>query len=370
MSDIAIGETRKAHSGSIALDAVASHECDMDFLLRCSARIGRDLLLTQASSGNTSLKVNGTLWIKASGKWLANAGQQELLVPVSLSECLDCFRQGRPLTTYVVTSQGERLCPSIEVFMHAVLPHRSVIHVHCVNTLAWAVRADARARLSERLSGMRWTWIPYVPSGRALAREIQLASANCPGADVFVLSNHGLVVCGESCEAAESVLSQVQRRLAIPIRSAPKPGIELLERIRGRSSWRLPDSCTLHALGTDFISRQILEGGVLYPCQAIFLGQNPAILRVSENPFAPRSASRLLDASRPFLLVEGCGILINSKITAGELAVLRGLAEVVLRIEPGAPIRYLSDCEINNLLKADGHLYRASAENGARHTSA
>src|ERR1700728_4087306 len=101
MSDIAIGRTREANYNSTAADAYASYERDIDSLLRCSARIGRDLLLIQASSGNTSLKVNGTLWIKASGKWLANAGQQELLVPVSLSECLECFSQGRPLTTWI-----------------------------------------------------------------------------------------------------------------------------------------------------------------------------------------------------------------------------------------------------------------------------
>jgi hypothetical protein len=181
---------------------------------------------------------------------------------------------------------------------------------------------------------------------------------------VFVLGNHGLVVCGESCEAAESLLSEVQRRLAIGTRSASKPNIKLLERIRGASSWRLPDSDTLHALGTDFISRQILEGGILYPCQTIFLGQNRVTLRVPEDKVSSRKAIDPLDASRPFLIVEECGILINSEITAVELAVLRGLAEVVLRIEPGAPIRYLSDPEVTSLLAADSHLYRVSAENG------
>ena len=38
-----------------------------------SARIGRDPLLVQASSGNTSIKADRILWVKASGKWLADA---------------------------------------------------------------------------------------------------------------------------------------------------------------------------------------------------------------------------------------------------------------------------------------------------------
>ena len=38
-------------------------------LVRLSARVGRDPLLVQASSGNTSIKLEGVLWIKASGEW-------------------------------------------------------------------------------------------------------------------------------------------------------------------------------------------------------------------------------------------------------------------------------------------------------------
>jgi rhamnose utilization protein RhaD (predicted bifunctional aldolase and dehydrogenase) len=333
-------------------------------LLRCSARIGRNLLLAQASSGNTSIKLDGTLWIKASGKWLANAEQEELLVPVSLSECLECFRHGRPLTASIVSSRGEHLLPSIETFMHAVLPHRTVIHVHCVDTLVWAVRADAPARLSERLSGMRWMWIPYVPSGLPLAREIQLAITKRPDADVFILGNHGLVVCGESCEEAEATLSEVRRCLANNTRSTPKPKTELLERIQSVCCWRLPDSNKLHALATDPISRQILRRGVLYPCQAIFLGLSS--FWISEEQLRLEKRLDALDRSCPFFLVEGCGTLINNRITASELAVLEGLAEVVLRIHPAAPIRYLSDLELTNLLESDSHLYRASAENGSR----
>jgi hypothetical protein len=186
--------------------------------------------------------------------------------------------------------------------------------------------------------------------------------------NVFVLGNHGLVVCGDSCEAAECVLSEVQRRLALEARPASKPQINALKRIGRLSSWRLPNSAMLHALGTDRISRQILEGGVLYPCQAMFLGQS--LLRVTEEPFGCGGRIHLLDASRPFLVVEGCGILINNKITALELAVLKGLAEVVLRLQPEAPIRYLSDREVSGLLEADSHLYRTSAENGPPQLSA
>ena len=41
-------------------------------LRELSARIGSDPLLTQASTGNSSMKLDGVLWIKASGKWMVS----------------------------------------------------------------------------------------------------------------------------------------------------------------------------------------------------------------------------------------------------------------------------------------------------------
>src|SRR5438046_8923007 len=58
----------------------------LDPLVRLSARLGRDPLLVQASSGNTSIKLDGVLWIKASGKWMADADRYDMFVPVSLAE--------------------------------------------------------------------------------------------------------------------------------------------------------------------------------------------------------------------------------------------------------------------------------------------
>lgn len=249
--------------------------------------------------------------------------------------------------------------------MHAVLPQRFVIHVQSVDTLAWAVRSDAPAQLAERLSGLQWKWIPYVPSGLPLAREVQIASSAIPHADIFILGNHGLVACGDSCEKTESVLREVQQRLTIDPRKATKRNLRLLERVQRLSSWRLPDLEALHTLGTDVISRRIVKGGVLYPCQALFLGPTLTLLTAPKNLYDLPSRIDQVNASCPFLIVQGSGILVHDKITAAEYAMLNGFAEVVRRIETSAPIRYLTDCEVNSVLTADSHRYRMSADNNA-----
>jgi hypothetical protein len=130
----------------------------IDSLLRLSAEIGSNTLLVQASSGNTSIKIADTLWIKASGKWLAFGARDEILVPVSLTSARDCLSRGAPVDECAVEQSRVRttLRPSIEVLMHAALPHPVVVHVHWVNAIAWAVRADASTQLAER-SLQHWT---------------------------------------------------------------------------------------------------------------------------------------------------------------------------------------------------------------------
>jgi len=332
-------------------------EAVIDSLLELSARIGRDPLLVQASTGNTSIKVGGVLWIKASGKWLANADREEILVSLDLAGARECVKENRTFES-LADSPGSLSQPSIETAMHAVLPQAVVLHVHSVNAIAWAVRRDAPNRLKEQLSGLPWQWLPYTPSGMALARSVSKALSRHPQTDIFILGNHGLVVCGESCKAAEALLSEVEQRLAIVRRRAPEADLATLSLIMDYSDWVLPRDAALHALGTDPISRSILSGGMLYPCHGIFLRGGRRSSFASSDTEAP-----------PFLVVPRCGVLIDKSMTRPEYAMLTGLVEVVQRIDASAPIRYLRGAEIATVFNADSHSYRKLAENNAQTTA-
>jgi rhamnose utilization protein RhaD (predicted bifunctional aldolase and dehydrogenase) len=353
-----------------ARDSFPDVQSALDPLVRFSARVGRDPLLVQASSGNTSIKLDGVLWIKASGKWMADADRHEMFVPVSLAEARERLERHADLVSdpggaaaQPTRSAAQQMSASIETFMHAVVPHRVVVHVHSVNTIAWAVRQDAESELAERLSGLRWHWIPYVPSGRPLAQEMEKVASCRPDTDVFVLGNHGLVICGEDCNAVEGLLCEVERRLAIAPRRAPMARRGLLEQLACISPWRVPEVESLHALGTDATARRILRGGVLYPCQAIFLGQPAPMMPCSVPVSDVRDGVGGQYGHRPFLIVEGSGVMLSQKITRAELAVLIGLVEVVQRIGPSAPVRYLTQSDVAGVLSGDGARYRASAEN-------
>ena len=178
-----------------------TNHSEIQALIDVSARLGRDPLLVQAGTGNTSVKLDGVLWIKASGKWLAHAAREEILVPVDLVEIKSCIQRK---TDFVAQPSEHKLVPSIETAMHAVVPLSAIIHVHSVNTIAWAVREDGPAHLADRLAGLRWQWIPYVGSGLPLAREVEKTFSNSPQTEILVLGNHGLVRIGMAFAGSRS----------------------------------------------------------------------------------------------------------------------------------------------------------------------
>jgi ribulose-5-phosphate 4-epimerase/fuculose-1-phosphate aldolase len=324
-----------------------------------SARVGNDLLLTQASTGNSSIKIDGVLWIKASGKWMADAMCQDIQIPLDLNEITShCLRQN--------VDPAERFPgASLETAMHAVLPQRVVLHVHCVNTIAWAVRENAAIHLAQRLDGLRWQWIPYVASGLPLARKIQSALAASTEIDVLVLGNHGLVVAGEDCGAVEDKLCDVRQRLAVQPRQAHPADYAALVELVDDSCWELPDDEEVHALGTDAVAQDILSRGLLYPCQSIFSSATtPDLFRPIPCPYPCDPWQSQYD-ERPFLIIEGRGVIVRGNMTTAELAMLSGLARVVQRIPPSVALRYLTDAEIAASSDAVAHSYRELANQRA-----
>ncbi len=173
-----------------------------------TARIGTDRSLTQASTGNTSAKLNGELWIKRSGCWMSAALRDDIFIRLNLDEVAGCLRRDLDPSDLFAGA-------SLETAMHAVMPHRIVVHVHSVNAIAWAVRPDGLSLIQARLAGLRWQWIPYLPSGLPLATAIEEAWKRRPDTDLFILANHGLVVGGEDVRSVRALLFEVHRRLDI-----------------------------------------------------------------------------------------------------------------------------------------------------------
>ena len=311
----------------------------------------------QAATGNTSIKLGPKLWIKISGTWLADADRKDIFIPVDLAEIRARINKGTQCPAEYKDSSGASIQPSVETPMHGVMPHRVVIHVHSVNTIAWAVRRDGPAHVAGRLAGLSWQWIPYVPSGLPLALQIQRVTSSSP--DVLILANHGLVVGGESCGAAEALLRDVEDRLAAAPRSGSEPQWSQLERMAVREpGWRVPDDARVHALATDPTSRAILLGGTLYPCQAVSLDSSTAVISSDERISDSENRHQALYGVSPtFFIVEGTGVLVRQNMTITQTQMLLGLSQVVQRIDAEATIRYLTTADLDGLSTTDAHFW-------------
>ena len=180
----------------------AEDRAAFDAFLALSKEIGSDILKTQGAGGNTSFKRDGVMWVKASGTWLAHAGERDIMVPVEVAPLVAALRARDPsaekATDFVVAAlNASGLRPSIETSFHAVLPQAVVAHYHCVNAIALSVLAGRERLLAARMAALpdlTWAAIPYRRPGTPLAHEIDRVAARRP--DVLILFNHGIVVTG------------------------------------------------------------------------------------------------------------------------------------------------------------------------------
>lgn len=331
-------------------------------LNRLSARIGADPSLVQAAGGNTSAKLDDVLWVKASGTWLMHAETQDIMVPVALSPLLEAFEQDHPevengLRFVVEAKNPSALRPSIETTLHALIPHRVVVHVHCVETIAIAVRQDAETIIEPLLSGTDWAFVPYRKPGVQLSKAI--AERITPNTNVLVLGNHGLVVAADTVEQAERLLFETCSRLRQPARPAPLADIAALESAVAGSDYRIAPAPELHGTALDPVSCGFAVRGTLYPDHLIFLDRGSVCAEPGEDVEAVcRRVRQNGDAEPVSILFPGAGVVMHQTASPGALALARCLAEVTARIPEGEKLSYLTLEQEDELVNWDAEKYR------------
>jgi rhamnose utilization protein RhaD (predicted bifunctional aldolase and dehydrogenase) len=342
-------------------------------LVGLSARLGADLLLVQGGGGNTSCKSNNDFWVKASGTWLAQAETQDIFVHLRLNDVRAAMASHAPESALLALVAADGPRASIETSLHALMPQSVVLHVHSVNTIAVAARADAQSLLNQQLQGLAWAWVPYRRPGLPLTdaiRETLAKAAATP--DVLILGNHGLVVAGNDCTSAEALLHDVEARLALPARAPSPPDLNRLHAIND-AGWRIADRDLIHALATDTVAREIAMHGALYPDHVVFLGERAFTLPdAASDPLAARSLrAALRDASARglpepgYVIVEDAGVLLSPSLSSGADAMLGCLAEVGLRLRHEDPLRYLGIDDVAALMGWEAEAYRRARDGAA-----
>ena len=310
----------------------------IDELIDLSRRFGANPEFARGGGGNSSIKVDGVLYIKPSGVSLATLAADELIAlevepfldllgsrrgaapgladgPAAVGAGSEAGAEGAPVggTDEVMrVALAARLGPldqrrpSVETLFHVLLPERLVLHTH-PTTINFVTCANRGAELSEALFGDRVLWVPYTTPGLPLARAIR--DARCaleeriggPAPRAILLQNHGLIVGGNSAteivETSEWLLDVVrgaiagqpefnwgETRRAEPA-AARKALLAIAPALRAllATSDRLKvvafdDSANAVGMAGSALGHDLAGGGPLTPDQIVYAGSWPLVV--------------------------------------------------------------------------------------------
>src|SRR5208282_5432762 len=91
--------------------------------------------------------------------------------------------------------------PSVEIMLHAFLPHKFVDHTHASAVLSVIDQPDGEERCAE-VFGERLAFVPYLMPGFGLAKNaIEVFEKSRPSMGL-VLGKHGIVTFGDTAREA------------------------------------------------------------------------------------------------------------------------------------------------------------------------
>ena len=238
-----------------------------------SHQIGSQKNLVQGAGGNTSYKEDNIMWVKASGTWLSEAIIKDIFVAVDYKKIKKNIQNktNNPTSDSVISKSILR--PSIETTLHALMPHKVVIHTHPVDVLTWLVAENGEMLIDDKLTDFSWCWIPYTKPGENLTNTIKEKLKN-KSVDILFLQNHGLVIGGNSCDEAINKMNKLISKLKVKPRDLNVLDNELLNQYAKTLDMRVPKYSSIQSLAFDEVSFNFCNtrGGVIFPDQAVFMG--------------------------------------------------------------------------------------------------
>lgn len=339
----------------------------LDGIETLSKDIGSDPYSIQGAGGNVSLKIGNILWVKASGKWLSAAKTENIFVPVDYQALVSSSNKSAETTLTDFQLGQQLLRPSIETWLHAMLPQKVIIHTHSLCAIAFSVEKGGRERLSKVLKNFSWAWVPYIMPGRHLAEEIyQKFSSAQKKPNVFILENHGLVVAGGTLTQTKILLDDVEQALLRDFRKPSKKAFDL-RKIQISENWEIPNCNTVQSLAHDPNSFEVAQAGILYPDHVVFLGVECPIVKHSES--TEDASHRILQQTGccpSYLIIPNKGVLVKRHITPGQVAMIECLANLLLTLNPKKQIKYLSQSEVAELTNWEAERYRIMLDSSVK----
>jgi rhamnose utilization protein RhaD (predicted bifunctional aldolase and dehydrogenase)/NAD(P)-dependent dehydrogenase (short-subunit alcohol dehydrogenase family) len=300
----------------VARGAETGLEPDLALRLYTTRLLGSDSKLVLHGGGNTSLKTFArdrlaqkieVLRIKASGADMATIEARDLPA-VRLAPLRDLRAVETIADEDLLAIERANLIdpaapnPSVEVMLHAFLPHTFIDHTHAGAILSVIDQPDGEKKCAEIFGG-RLAFVPYFMPGFGLARRAIAIFEQQRPSDGLTLGKHGIVTFGDSARQtyermidmvslAEDFIARNGRLYAVTTAGRqPEPVAAVAPIVRGACSqqdemvegaWRRlvldfrGGEPVLSALQAH--SSRLAEGGVVTPDHAIRTKNWPLLL--------------------------------------------------------------------------------------------
>ena len=334
--------------------------------LEFSKEIGLDSSMVQAAGGNTSIKLGDTMWVKASGKWLMNACSEEIMVPVKTSEVKSILKNDGPNDEEIINKKisddsNTNLRPSVETPLHAALDFKYVLHTHDVNIISFAILKNSKTKLDELLREFKWKFIPYIKPGIELSKL--LLKLKSKEDNVFILQNHGLIVCGDDLDEIKKLNLKIRDCLQnelnknIIIKSENNNNFEI--NLKNTQYKILNEDYAFDLANNKSWLKKISLGSFL-PDVLIFLG--PKILQIKpDEKKLSFKLNKLSKLSLPFnscIILSGYGVIIRKDSLNGTVEMIKLLYELMHRVPEEEELEYFNDGQVLSLLNWEAEHYR------------
>jgi rhamnose utilization protein RhaD (predicted bifunctional aldolase and dehydrogenase)/NAD(P)-dependent dehydrogenase (short-subunit alcohol dehydrogenase family) len=210
---------------AVAAGAEAGLSEDMALRLYSTRLLGRDPSLVLHGGGNTSVKTTlpdrrneetEVLWVKASGADMADIDAHGFsavrLEPMRALRDEVSMRDDELVAIERASLLDQRSAnPSVEMMLHAFLPHKFVDHTHANAVLSVIDQPNGEALCAEIFDG-RLGFVPYLMPGFGLARKAIEVFEDAPGVEGLILSKHGIVTFGgDARQTYERMIAMVTR---------------------------------------------------------------------------------------------------------------------------------------------------------------
>lgn len=311
--------------------------------------------MVQGAGGNVSFKDDDVLWVKASGMWLADAVEKNIFVPINLKILHIALEKG-DFTVSPQTLGDTVLRPSIETLLHALLPHKFVVHLHAIEPLAHLVRQGVRDHLPHLMGSLNnWICVDYFKPGAELANAIAKELKFCSGAQIIFMANHGIVVGADCIGGIKKILDQLIRRTTLrPLvyeDTQPPPEDENLTKLGYRpciNNW-------INQLAKNkSMLRHLKTSWALYPDHLVFLGAVPAILGDTLTLHELSKVGKIPS----YIFVPGIGVYEHETVNSAHYAQLRCYFDVLSRQDTAQDLVTLNEKQIDEILEWDAEHYR------------